>query len=65
MTQYEAAIVTAHTGYTIGADNLEFFIKYAESKLNRKVFYEELAFADFGQEIKAASYEDFIKLKVE
>ncbi len=62
MTQKEAAIVSAYTGYLIGSfDEMH---KYIEELMDRPVMTHEMGSKDIADEIRRKSKEDFIKIKI-
>lgn len=60
MTESEAAIVMAYTGYVIG--NHQKFHEYIEKILGRSVYTHEFYFLE--EEIREKSKNDFINLKI-
>ncbi len=63
MTDREKAIVMAYTGYAmLTGDRLEVFYNYVEAKLGYRILTHELAYPWVEEEIRRASYEDFVKL---
>ena len=62
MTKREAAIVSAYTGFMLGA--FSDMHEYIEEILERPVFTHELANERVFEEIKAKSKADFVALEV-
>ena len=63
MTDYERAVVMAHTGYTmLTGDKLKYFYEYVAEILGRKIYTHELADKHIQEEIHEKSKVDFILL---
>jgi hypothetical protein len=60
MNRHEAAIVSAYTGFLLGS--FEEMQKYAEKTLNRPIFTHEFGDKKLAEELRMATYNDFIKL---
>lgn len=63
MTKQEAAIVSAYTGYLIG--EFHEMHKYIEKVIGRPVWTHEMASQEFAEQLRAASKDDFISMKIE
>ena len=63
MTEREAAIVTAYTGFLIG--DFSVFHAYAEELMERPVQTIEFASEEVFRELRKRSYNDFTSIKVE
>lgn len=62
MTSYEAAVVSAYTGYLIG--EFSEMQKYVEIIMGRPVFSHEMGDSSIQKEIQRRSYDDFITLPI-
>lgn len=63
MTKKECAIIMAHTGICMLAeDDFDVFYEYVEEIMQRPVFTHELARESVVEEIRKRSKTDFIKL---
>lgn len=63
MTDYERAVVMAHTGYTmLTGEKLKYFYEYVAEILGRKIYTHELANKHIQEEIQEKSKVDFILL---
>lgn len=62
MTKYEAAVVTAYTGFMLG--DFSDFHEYAEKLMGYPIFTHQFGNADFAKQIKDAAKPDFVKLEI-
>lgn len=62
MTKYEAAIVSAYTGFLIG--DFSEMHKYAEKKFRRPIFTYQFANKIFTAELRKLSKDDFCNISV-
>ena len=63
MTDYERAVVMAHTGYTmLTGEKLKYFYEYVAEILGHKIYTHELADKHIQEEIQEKSKVDFILL---
>lgn len=63
MTDREKAIVMAYTGYVmLTGDKLGVYYKYIEEKLGRPVMTHEFGYSVVKDQIRNATYDDFIAL---
>lgn len=62
MTEREAAIVSAYTGYLIGS--FSEMHKYVEEIMGRPVWTHEMADRKIADEISSKAKQDFISMKV-
>jgi hypothetical protein len=62
MTKYEAAVVSAYTGYMLG--DFEDMQKYAEKLMGQQLSTIAFASPSFVAELKAAAQKDFVNLNI-
>lgn len=62
MNKREAAIISAYTGLSFGADLFVSFQKYVEEKFERGVWPHEMTDEKFWALLKALSKQDFMDL---
>lgn len=60
MTEHEAAVISAYTGFMVGSFNN--MHEYIEKILNRPVFSHELASKELVEKIREAAYPDLVKI---
>ena len=62
MTEKEADIVSAYTGYLIG--DFGEMHKYAESLFDRPIFTHEMGIKSFSNHLRELSKEDFVNITI-
>lgn len=62
MTEREAAIVSAYTGYLIGS--FDAMQKYVEELMEGPVWTHQLASGEFAEEIRKRAKADFVAMEV-
>ena len=63
MTDYEKAVVMAHTGVVmLKAEKFNIFHQYVEKIMGRPIYVHEMAYKEISDEIREKSKADFLRI---